>query len=152
MTISTNLVLGADVGRPGRGIDRGIAPGNRPRRRRLCDPQQSGGPALALGDRTGYGPGQLDEAIAELRIATALNPDLEDAFVNLALALLKAGQPDAAIAECRAALAINSRSDRALYGMATILMSLGRPADARQFIERASPRTRTRPRRITPMG
>ncbi len=96
-----------------------------------------GAALLRLGDRTGYAPGQLDEAIAELRIATALNPDLEDAFVNLALALLKAGQPDAAIAECHAALAINSRSDRALYGIGTILMSLRKPAEARQFIERA---------------
>ena len=137
MTISTNL---ASVLMSAGRLEESIAVSRQAIAHSVADyatHNNLGAALLRLGDRTGYVTGQLDEAIAELRIATALNPDLEDSFVNLALALLKAGKPDAAMAECREALAINSRSDRALYGMGTILMSLGKPAEARQFIERA---------------
>ncbi len=137
MTISTNL---ASVLMSAGRLEESIAVSRQAIAHRVADyatHNNLGAALLRLGDRTGYSPGQLDEAIAELRIATALNPDLEDAFVNLALALLNSGQPDVAIAECHAALAINSRSDRALYGMGTILMSLGKPAEARKFIEHA---------------
>jgi protein O-mannosyl-transferase len=96
-----------------------------------------GSALVRLGNRSGYQPGQLDEAIANLHESLTQKPDKEDTHVNLAFALLAAGKPDEAVEHCRLALAINPHDGRALYGMGTILMSLGRRAEARQFIGRA---------------
>ena len=59
-----------------------------------------GASLTAMGDRYGFQPGQLDEAISELREAVRISPDFEDALVNLSFALLKAGQPEQALAHC----------------------------------------------------
>jgi Flp pilus assembly protein TadD len=96
-----------------------------------------GASLTALGDRYGYQPGQLDEAVAQLNEALRISPDFEDALVNLAFALLKAGQPEQAAVHCTHALQLNPRNAQALYAQGTIFMALGKANEAAGYLQQA---------------
>ncbi len=96
-----------------------------------------GAALTAVGDRNGFQPGQLDEAIAELREALRTSPDFEDALVNLSFALLKAGHPEESLGYCTRALTINPRNPQALYAQGTILTALGKPEAAVESFQQA---------------
>jgi tetratricopeptide (TPR) repeat protein len=96
-----------------------------------------GAALTALGDRDGYRPGQLEEAVARFHEALRVSPDFEDALVNLSFALLKGGQAAEALAQCARAVKINPRNSQALYAQGTILMALGRGGEAAESFQRA---------------
>ena len=52
---------------------------------------------LRLGERNGFAPGQLDEAIEHLNECLRLDPDFATAHSNLAYAMIVSGRPDVAL-------------------------------------------------------
>jgi tetratricopeptide (TPR) repeat protein len=64
------------------------------------------------GKRSGFRPGQLDEATSHLKIAVQLDPRHVEAHFNLAIALIAAHQPEQAIGHLNSVLELNpSRAD-----------------------------------------
>jgi tetratricopeptide (TPR) repeat protein/tRNA A-37 threonylcarbamoyl transferase component Bud32 len=74
--------------------------------------------------------GQLDEAIALLRHAIALQPDLADAHGNLSWLLQERSEWEAAAAEARTAIRINPNAGWYHNDLGWSLQHLGRPEEA----------------------
>lgn len=82
------------------------------------------------GQREGFRPGQLDEAIGHLRQTLQLDPHRIEARKNLALALQLAGKPDEAFAEWNEMLRENPARADAHFELGNLLIAQNRPQEA----------------------
>jgi len=83
------------------------------------------------------GKRQLDEAIAQLRQALAIQPDYSEAFDNLGNALLQIGETDEAITQYQHALASKPNNAVAHYNLGNALLQKGQTDEAIQCYQRA---------------
>jgi hypothetical protein len=73
---------------------------------------------------------RFDEAVAALRQALALDPDLVEARVNLGIALEECGEEEDALAQYRATLEVMPQTAEAMFNRAAVLERLHDSADA----------------------
>jgi tetratricopeptide (TPR) repeat protein len=92
---------------------------------------------LSQGNRDGFKPGQIEEALANLHDCLEINPKYAPAYSNLAFAMIKMGRNEDAMSYFSQALDINPRDARSLYGMGTMLEAAGRRAEAIDYYARA---------------
>jgi len=84
------------------------------------------------------GKGRLEEGIAELERASALDPSDPLAHYHLGVAFARLGRPGRAAEEFRAALARAPGNVPSLTGLAQIEIDAGRPAGALPLLEKAA--------------
>jgi len=85
--------------------------------------------------------GDLEEALRNLEITTALTPDWSVGWVNLGVTLAHKGNVDGAFAAYRRALEIDMGNSSALNNMSYLYSSLGRGAEARVALRAAAQET-----------
>jgi Flp pilus assembly protein TadD len=83
----------------------------------------------------------LDEALRNLEIATALAPDWAVGWVNLGVTLAHLGDVDGAFESYRRALGIDPAHSSALNNLSFLYASLGREAEARIALRAAAETT-----------
>ena len=89
------------------------------------------------GQREGFRPGQLEEAISHLRDTLQLDPDRIEARMNLAMALVVAGQPDEAGEQFSRVLRTNPRHAEAHFELANLLVQREQLREAAQHYAEA---------------
>lgn len=93
---------------------------------------------LMRGQQRGFQPGELDEAVEQLRTSIGLRNNDPDPFFNLANALSLQFRYEEALVSYQQALALAYQPDDvdALAGIVRMLIHLGRAAEARPYVER----------------
>jgi len=85
--------------------------------------------------------GDLEEALRNLEVTTALTPDWSVGWVNLGVTLAHKGNIDGAFAAYRRALEVDLGNSSALNNMSFLYSILGREAEARVALRAAAQRT-----------
>ena len=85
--------------------------------------------------------GELEEALRNLEITTALTPDWTVGWVNLGVTMAHRGDVEGAFAAYRRALEIDLGNSSALNNMSYLYSSLGRKAEARVALRAAAQET-----------
>lgn len=79
--------------------------------------------------------GRIDEALAVLDVATRIDPELADGWINRGVALRAAGRDGEAEAAFRRALEANPAMVSAYNNLASLLRQTGRDEEARRLLE-----------------
>ncbi|MBI2825870.1 MAG: tetratricopeptide repeat protein [Planctomycetia bacterium] len=98
---------------------------------------ESGSFMLNIGSRTGFRPGQAEEAFARLKKAVTMTPNFPQARTAYGFALLQAGKVDEAFTHLARSLELRPYDAKTMYGIGLCLSESGRGEEARSFFDRA---------------
>ena len=92
---------------------------------------------MARGERGGFRPGDLDQAIGHFKAAAEISPQRPEPYVGLAGALMRALRYEEAIVNLDRALQIEPNDTNALYLRGLIAAERGQTVEAKQWLSRA---------------